>query len=79
MTLEIFTSANLAYLPQASVLAESVRRHAPEARLTLILVDAFPGTKTANAQRLQSGLFDDIVTVEGVMSGQSPLTTMTVP
>ena len=64
MTLEIFTSANLAYLPQASVLAESVRRHAPEARLTLILVDAFPGTKTANAQRLQSGLFDDTVTVE---------------
>ena len=64
MTLEIFTSANLAYLPQASVLAESVRRHAPEARLTLVLVDALPETGSANARRLQSDLFDAVVTAE---------------
>jgi hypothetical protein len=64
MTLEIFTSANLAYLPQASVLAESVRRHAPEARLTLVLVDVLPESGSANARRLQSDLFDAVVTVE---------------
>ncbi len=64
MTLEIFTSANLAYLPQASVLAESVRRHVPDARLTLVLVDAFPESDSGNALRLQSGLFDDVVTAE---------------
>jgi len=64
VTLEIFTSANLAYLPQASVLAESVRRHAPDARLTLVLVDAFPESGSRNALRLQSGLFDDVVTAE---------------
>jgi hypothetical protein len=67
MTLEIFTSANLAYLAQASVLAESVRRHAPEARLTLALIDAFPESGSANARRLQSDLFDAVVTVEEVI------------
>ena len=67
MTLEIFTSANLAYLPQASVLAESVRRHAPEARLTLVLVDALPETGSANARRLQSDLFDAVVTAEELL------------
>jgi hypothetical protein len=67
MTLEIFTSANLAYLPQASVLAESVRRHSPEARLTLVLVDALPGSGSANARRLQSDLFDAVVTAEDLI------------
>ena len=62
MTLEIFTSANLAYLPQASVLAESVRKHAPEARFTLVLVDALPERDSTHARRLEGGLFDDVVT-----------------
>jgi len=64
LTFEIFTSANLAYLPQALVLAESVRRHAPEARLTLVLVDALPSSGSTNARWLEDGLFDDVVTAE---------------
>lgn len=67
MTIEIFTSANLAYLPQASVLAESVKRHVPDARFTLLLVDALPAPESAHARRLQSGLFDDIVTAEDLL------------
>lgn len=42
MNREIFTSANLAYLPQALVLLSSVRRFEPGARMTLVLVDEFP-------------------------------------
>ena len=67
MTLEIFTSANLAYLPQASVLAESVKRHAPDARFTLILVDALPEPDSSHGLRLSSGLFDDVVTAEDLL------------
>ena len=67
MTFEIFTSANLAYLSQASVLAESVKRHAPEARFTLVLVDARPEPDSLHGRRLQSGLFDDIVTAEDLI------------
>ncbi len=67
MTLEIFTSVNLAYLPQASVLAESVRKHSPEARFTLVLVDALPESESSHARRLESGLFDDVVTAEGLI------------
>jgi hypothetical protein len=67
VTLEIFTSANLAYLPQASVLAESVKRHAPEARFTLLLVDAHPKSGSSHAQRLESDLFDDVVTAEDLI------------
>ena len=67
MTLEIFTSVNLAYLPQASVLAESVRKYAPEARFTLVLVNALPERESSHARRLESGLFDDVVTAEGLI------------
>ena len=67
MTFELFTSANLAYLPQASVLAESVKRHAPGARFTLVLVDARPEPDSSHGRRLQSGLFDDIVTAEDLI------------
>lgn len=69
MTLEIFTSANLAYLPQASVLAESVKRHAPDARFTLILVDALPEADSSHGLHLSSGLFDDVVTAEHLLGG----------
>ncbi len=67
MALEIFTSANLEYLPQASVLAESVKRYAPDARFTLVLVDAFPAEDSPHGQRLRSGLFDEILISEDLL------------
>lgn len=42
MTLQIFTSANLAYAPQVAVLLESVRRFEPSAQMVLVLVDDIP-------------------------------------
>lgn len=65
--LEIYTSANLAYLAQASVLAESVKHHAPDARFTLVLVDAVPEAGSACGLRLRSGLFDDVVSAEDLL------------
>ena len=47
--LEIFTSANLAYLPQCMILLDSVRRHEPAARFTLLLVDAIPNDVAVQA------------------------------
>jgi hypothetical protein len=42
MKLQIFTSANLAYAAQASVMLESIRRFEPSAHVVLILVDEIP-------------------------------------
>lgn len=67
MSFEIFTSANLAYLPQATVLAESIRRHAPEARFTMILVDGRPPENSLLSERLSPQFFDDVVTAEDLL------------
>jgi hypothetical protein len=67
VTYEIFTSANLAYLPQASVLAESVKRNAADARFTLVLVDGSPHHDSPHGRRLSSGLFDNVVTAEELL------------
>lgn len=42
MSPTLYTSANLAYLPQALVLLESVRASNPRCRLVLVLVDELP-------------------------------------
>ena len=42
MTPTLYTSANLAYLPQALVLLDSVRASNPQCRLVLVLVDELP-------------------------------------
>lgn len=42
MSFSVFTSCALNYLPKARALAESMRRHQPDARLTLCLNDVVP-------------------------------------
>ena len=42
MTYSVYTSCSLNYLPKARVLADSLRRHEPDARLTLLLNDIAP-------------------------------------
>lgn len=54
-----FTSITLAYLPRARVLAESVRRHHPDWRLHLLLVDRVPDWLTTSDAH-----FDEIHTLD---------------
>ncbi|MEM7056116.1 MAG: hypothetical protein AAF557_00880 [Pseudomonadota bacterium] len=42
MSFSIYTSCSINYLPKARALAESLRRHQPDARLTLCLNDVVP-------------------------------------
>ena len=42
MSYSVFTSCSINYLPKARVLAESLRHHQPDARLTLLLCDIAP-------------------------------------
>lgn len=67
MPVEIFTSANLAYLPQASVLAESVRKHEPSATITLLLVDEMPDPSSVAGCRLNGELFDSVLTARELL------------
>ena len=43
MKYSVYTSCSLNYLPKARALAESLARHEPDARLTLLLNDEVPG------------------------------------
>ena len=44
MSFAIYTSCSVNYLPKARALAESLRRHQPDASLTLCLNDVVPDT-----------------------------------
>lgn len=67
MTTQIFTSANLAYAPQAAVMLESIRRFEPTARVVLILVDEIP-TDGSYEDFLQS--FDEVITARDLLGSQ---------
>jgi hypothetical protein len=64
MKLQIFTSANLAYAPQAAVMLESIRRFEPTANVVLILVDEIPADGSYG-NFLQS--FDEVVTARELL------------
>jgi hypothetical protein len=63
----IFTSANLAYLPQCLILRESVERHEPDAHFVLVLVDKMPSNPIIR-ERLE--LFDEILLVEDLLGDE---------
>ncbi len=63
----IFTSANLAYLPQCLILRESVERHEPDAHFVLVLVDRMPADPI---MRERLGLFDEIMLVEDLLGDE---------
>lgn len=65
--ISIFTSANLAYLPQCLILRESVERHEPDAHFVLVLVDLMP-TDPDTIARL--GLFDEVMLVEDLLGDE---------
>lgn len=50
MSFSVYTSCAINYLPKARALAESLRRHAPEARLTLCLNDEVPAWLDLDAE-----------------------------
>lgn len=58
MTPTLCTSANLAYLPQALVLLESLRASNPDCRLVLVLVDQVPDDDLTLAML---GSFDEVI------------------
>ncbi len=58
-TTAIFTSIAANYLPKARVLAESVKRHAPQVHFALVLTDAVPGSFDLAAEP-----FDELLTIE---------------
>lgn len=60
----VFTSANLAYLPQALVMLRSVRRHQPGMPVVLVLVDEPP----ADAETRDAlGAFDDVLLARDIL------------
>ena len=65
--ISIFTSANLAYLPQCLILRESVERYEPDAHFVLVLVDRMP-TDPVMIERL--GLFEEIILVEDLLGDE---------
>lgn len=67
MKWQIFTSANLAYAPQAAVMLESVRRFEPTAHVVLILVDEIP-VDGSYGNFLDS--FDEVITSRDLLGSQ---------
>ena len=67
MTMQIFTSANLTYAPQAAVMLESIRRFEPTARVVLILVDEIPADGSCK-NFLQS--FDEVITARELLGSK---------
>lgn len=69
MRLEVFTSFSYSYLNRARVLAASLRRHHPEARLTAVLVDAAPdGFRFDPANEP----FDRVLTTDEIVGNRGP-------
>jgi hypothetical protein len=62
--LQIFTSANLAYAAQASVMLESIRRFEPSAHVVLVLVDEIP---LDGSYRHFLNSFDEVVTARDLL------------
>lgn len=58
MSFQIYTSANLAYSAQSATLLESIRRHEPSARVSLVLVDS--DLTDPRAAKL-GHLFDEVI------------------
>ena len=61
MAIHVFTSAAANYLPKARVLADSLRKHAPEARLSLLLAEPADSPYLASLQE-----FDEVVSIENL-------------
>ena len=67
MTAVAFTSANLAYLPQALVLCETIKRHQPDLPLVLVLVDEAPSDPVTRAA-LES--FDEVLLARDILGDE---------
>lgn len=61
MAIHVFTSAAANYIPKARVLGDSVRKHAPEARLSLLLAEPADSPFLAPIQE-----FDEVVSIENL-------------
>jgi len=61
MSIHVFTSAAANYLPKARVLASSLRKHAPQARLSLLLAEPAHSPHLTKAQE-----FDEVVSIESL-------------
>lgn len=59
MTLNVYTSANLAYSAQCATLLESIRLHEPAAHVSLLLVNSDLEDKKIGQLR---ALFDEVIT-----------------
>jgi hypothetical protein len=64
--MDIYTSVTVNYLPKARILAQSLKKYHPNWKFHLLLCDKLPEQDTELHRIIYDGIFDRVVTVEGL-------------